>query len=70
MFDTSKDTVSRRDKRIYRKRQDHSPYIGEWTELCIDSEQEGELDIITTRHTQYNNKVSILPQLDCSGEQT
>ena len=44
---------------MYRKRQDHSPYIGECTELSIDSEQERELDIITTRYTQYNNNVSI-----------
>ena len=44
---------------MYRKRQDHSPYIGECTDLSIDSEQERELDIITTRYTQYNNKVSI-----------
>ena len=29
LTDTSQVTVSRRDKRVYRKRQDHSPYIGE-----------------------------------------
>ena len=44
---------------MYRKRQDHSTYIGECTELSIDSAQERELDIRTTRYTYYNNEVSI-----------